>query len=84
MADPNLNGKIQVQGEIVPDGGSSLQPVTDSIYVTGTPQNFESIADLVAFHPLLLKRGQSAKVVEEDPLKALKITEFVLMAAPAR
>lgn len=83
MANPNLNGKIQLQGELVPDGGNIFQPVTDANYIKGALQTFGSTAELVAFHPALLKRGQSVKVVTADPLTVLKITEFVLMADPA-
>lgn len=83
MAD-NLNGKIQVQGELVPDGGSTKQPLADVKYVTGAPQTFQSIAELIAFHPNLMKRGMQAQVVEsatEDDV--LKITTFILMAEPS-
>lgn len=82
MAD-NLNGKIQLQGELVPDGGSEKQPVTDGKYVSGTPQTFGSVEELIAFHPIKMKRGMSVKVAEADPQNVLKITEYILMAEPA-
>jgi len=83
MANPNLNGKIQLQGELVPDGGNPFQPVVNNDYVTGSPKNFASISDLVAFHPLKMQRGMAAKLVSAPPNGVIKIVEYTLMADPA-
>lgn len=82
LSEEELKGKIQVQSDLVPDGDDQRQPVTSSRYVAGSAQTFQTIDELVAFHPLKMVKGMSASVVVTDPNSALKVEEYRLMADP--
>jgi hypothetical protein len=82
LSEEELKGKIQVQSDLVPDGDDSRQPVTSSHYVAGGAQTFQTIDDLVAFHPKKMVKGMSASVVTTDLNSALKVEEYRLMADP--
>ena len=77
-----LDGKIQVQSDIIPDGDNEFQPVSDAKYIKGASQTFASIDELVAFHPKKMKRGMKVQVVESDAGAALKIVDYILQADP--
>ena len=83
LSEEELKGKIQVQSDLVPDGDDPRQPVTSSHYVAGGTQTFQSIDDLVAFHPKKMVKGMSAAVVTTDLNGALKVEEYRLMADPS-
>lgn len=81
--EEQLNGKMQMQGELVPDNGVPFQPISKVRYIKGATQTFENITDLVEFHPNLMLRGMSLKIVDAAPSAVLKITEYILVADPA-
>lgn len=87
MPKPNLTpeeikSKINLQGDLIPDNNSEIQPVTDNFYIKGSSQTFESIAQLVAFHPAKLNRGQSVTVVETTAGGQIKAVDYRLLADP--
>lgn len=82
MAD-DLEGKIQIQSDLVPDNGNPRQPVTSVEYVKGGPQTFTVLDDLIAFHPLKMRRGMSCKVVNIDLVSSrVFVDEYTLMVEP--
>lgn len=79
MAD-ELEGKIQVNSDLVPDNNNPRQPVTSVEYIKGGPQTFTKLEDLIAFHPSKMRRGMSAKVVNIDFVSSrVFVDEYTLM-----
>jgi hypothetical protein len=77
----NLEGKIQVQSDLVPTNNNPRTPVTTVKYVKGAGQTFVDIAELVAFHPNKMIEGMTAAVINWPTVGT--ITKFVLNAEPA-
>lgn len=76
----SLEGKIQVQADLVPTNDNPKQWVTTNKYVKGAPQVFNDIAALVAFHPKLMVLGMPAKVMGYPAFNSS--TEFTLIVDP--
>jgi hypothetical protein len=75
-----LEGKIQIQSDIVPTNDNPRMPVTQVKYVKGAPQTFGSIVELIAFHPNLMLKGMNATVMNWPA--AGTVTKFVLNVDP--
>lgn len=77
----SLEGKIQVQSDIVPTNDNERMPVTDVKYVKGAPQVFLSLSELVAFHPNKMRAGMPATLINYPNTGS--ITDFRLGVDPA-
>ena len=88
MSSPNYSaeevaGKIQLQGEAVPDGGSEVQPGMHADYIKGGGQTVSSLDELLAFHPLKMEKGMPCSVVEVDDAGKIKVVDYRLLADPS-
>lgn len=77
----NLEGLIQVLSSIVPTNLNPRQWVVRAYDVLGADQSFDTVAELVSFHPYKMKRGMKARV-SSYPAPGVT-TEFVLNQDPA-
>ncbi len=77
----SLEGKIQIQADIVPTNDNERMAVTDVKYVKGAPILAQSIAGLIAQHPNRLKLGNQATVYGY-PNPGV-VTDFRLVVEPS-
>ena len=75
-----LEGRIQIQADIVPTNLNPRMAVTSVEYVKGAPQVFADIAEMVAFHPNRMKSGMPATVMNWPDTGT--ITDFRLGVDP--
>lgn len=68
-------------GQIIPKNLSVRSWIADILHIKGGHQTFASVAELVAFHPEKLKKGQSVNV--SDYPGPNQIAEFRLKANPS-
>lgn len=73
-------GKIQIQADIIPTNENPRMYVTDNTYIKGSGQVFQSVAELVAFHPARMSRGMGAIIIDWPSVGV--ITDFRLLADP--
>lgn len=76
----SLEGKIQIQADLVPTNDNPRMAVTDIKYIKGGPQVFQDIAEMVAFHPNRMKSGMPATVMNWP--ESGTITDFRLSVEP--
>jgi hypothetical protein len=76
----SLEGKIQVQADIVPTNDNPKMSVTDIQYIKGGPQVFQTIDELAAHHPNRMKAGMPSTVMNWPEVGT--ITDFRLSADP--
>lgn len=76
-----IDGKIQVQADLVPTNLNPRMAVTSIEFVKGGPQVFTDINELVAFHPNRMKSGMPATVMNWP--KTGIITDFRLGVEPS-
>jgi hypothetical protein len=76
----SLEGKIQIQSDIVPANDNPRMPVTDVKYIKGAPQVFGSLEELVAFHPNRMTKGMSATISGWPGIN--DVSKLVLKADP--
>lgn len=74
-------GKIQIQADIIPTNENPRMYVTDNTYIKGSGQVFQSVAQLVAFHPARMVRGMGAIIIDWPSVGV--ITDFRLLVDPA-
>ena len=77
----DLDGKIQIQADIVPTNDNPRMYTTQNKYVKGAAQTFQTLTELVAFHPNRLIQGQPATIINWPT--AGVITDFRLSSDPA-
>lgn len=77
----SLEGKIQIQADLVPTNDNPRMNVTDNKYVKGAPQVFSDINELVAFPPQRLKAGNPATILNYPRVGV--VTDFRLISDPS-
>lgn len=78
---PNIEGYIPIQSPLMTNNDNPRSWVSDVKYIKGSPQVFDVIASLVAFHPNRLKSGNSATILNYPT--AGVITDFRLIVEPS-
>lgn len=76
----SLEGKIQIQADIVPNNDNPRMFTTDNKYVKGAPQVFKTVTEMIAFHPARMSAGMPATILNYP--KAGVLTDFRLIAEP--
>jgi hypothetical protein len=77
----SLEGKIQIQADLVPTNDNPRMSVTDNKYVKGAPQVFHDIDELIAFHPNRMKAGMPATILNYP--SAGSISDYRLSVDPS-
>lgn len=76
-----LEGLIRTISSMIPENLNPKMWITRSKDTKGSPQNFDSLSDLVAFHPFKMEKGMVGRVYDFPTVG--KSTDFKLMYDPS-